>query len=562
MSVEILTLTPGETYQIEVGAPGEGGTVSSPNGGDGGATSFGGTLCVAPGGSGGGSSGGNGGNGGAGGGSGGAGNGGNGSYGGGGGAGSSSSSGGTGGTYGGDGGTSSQTGTPGQPFTDPPGRLFPFIFPANALRSASGGVGGGSGGVGGSGGKGGSSGYGGGGGYGGNGGDGDSSGGGGGGFGGNGGNGNGSGGGGGGFFANGGDGSMGNLVHPGETPGGGGGGGGSDSNGADGGGGACFIFWQKLASSPIIFGEGTVYVPGIPVTFALTNWDPDIQGTTYELVCTGYKIGDGGLQIGLPSDSSAVNTQAVVAAALTIANTKVTEPDIQDKRVGRTTVTISAVNAPDRDLVIALFGLEEAEQVEVTDSAVTGVTPPAAGETAVEEIDNEQYTGTIVWSPDLDGKKFLPATTYTATITLKAKPGYTFEGVSANFFTVAGASSDSNAADSGVVTAKFPATGTATVWNSNIPGIGKPTAGETPNYSVKETSNFTGTVSWSPAISGGVFAENTVYTATITLSAKAGFTFDGVPENFFDTAYADTVSNAANSGVVTAVYPSTGEAET
>ena len=134
-----------------------------------------------------------------------------------------------------------------------------------------------------------------------------------------------------------------------------------------------------------------------------------------------------------------------------------------------------------------------------------------------------------------------------------------FEGVSANFFTVAGASSDSNAADSGVVTAKFPVTGTATVWRSSIPGIGEPTAGETPAYSVMETSNFTGTVSWSPDISGGEFAENTVYTATITLSAKAGFTFDGVPENFFDVPYADTTTNAADSGVVTAVFPATGE---
>ena len=316
----------------------------------------------------------------------------------------------------------------------------------------------------------------------------------------------------------------------------------------------------KIALIPT--GWGTVYVPGTPVAFTLTGWDPDKQGTTYTLECVGYKIGTGGVQMGLPSDSSTVNTQAVIAAALTIVNAEVTEPDIPDKWPGRTTVTISAVAAPEEDVTIVLFGLELAEPVEVTDSAVTGVTPPAAGETAVEEIDNEQYTGTITWSPDLDGKKFLPATTYTATITLKAKPGYTFEGVSANFFTVAGASSHSNAADSGVVTAKFPATGTATVWDSNIPGIGKPTAGETPNYSVKETSNFTGTVSWSPAISGGVFAENTVYTATITLHAKSGFTFDGVPENFFDTAYADTVSNAANSGVVTAVYPSTGEAET
>jgi hypothetical protein len=47
---------------------------------------------------------------------------------------------------------------------------------------------------------------------------------------------------------------------------------------------------------------------------------------------------------------------------------------------------------------------------------------------------------------------------YTATITLTAKTGYTLTGVTANFFTVAGATSVSNSADSGVVTAVFPAT--------------------------------------------------------------------------------------------------------
>ena len=64
-------------------------------------------------------------------------------------------------------------------------------------------------------------------------------------------------------------------------------------------------------------GGGTVYVPGTPVSFALSGWDPDVQGTTYTLECIGYKIGDGGLQLGLPSDSSAVNTQAVVAGSIT-----------------------------------------------------------------------------------------------------------------------------------------------------------------------------------------------------------------------------------------------------
>ena len=52
---------------------------------------------------------------------------------------------------------------------------------------------------------------------------------------------------------------------------------------------------------------------------------------------------------------------------------------------------------------------------------------------------------------------FVANTTYTATITLKAKSGYTLTGVVADFFTVAGAASDTNAVNSCVVTVVFPA---------------------------------------------------------------------------------------------------------
>ena len=47
-------------------------------------------------------------------------------------------------------------------------------------------------------------------------------------------------------------------------------------------------------------------------------------------------------------------------------------------------------------------------------------------------------------------------TSYTATITLTAATDYTLTGVAANFFTVAGSSTDTNPVNSGVVTAVFP----------------------------------------------------------------------------------------------------------
>ena len=217
---------------------------------------------------------------------------------------------------------------------------------------------------------------------------------------------------------------------------------------------------QKLVGTLEESGGGSsAYVVGAPVLFTLTGWDTAEQGTTYTLTAEGYKIGENGVQLGLPSDSSTVNTQAVVAAALTIVNTQVVAPNKDTNTVGYTEITISAVTAPSRDLTVAIFGLVEAERVTVTEPAIGGVTAPVVGETPVTAItEGKQFTGTVTWSPDLVDGKFGPQTVYTATITLTPKAGYKLDGVAANFFTVAGATSVSNEANSGVVTAVFPAT--------------------------------------------------------------------------------------------------------
>lgn len=258
ITIAHLTLTPGQSYAVVVGAGGTGGARSTQlgnvNGTAGGSTSFGGNLCSANGGGGGFGSNGNGGSGGSGGGGAPGGSGGNGStYGGGGGSGSNGSGGGSGGTYSGAGGSNNITPPQSTKHEIDALMFFPFIFDPYNLSSENGdGAGGGYAGYGGSGGSK-TYGCGGGGGLGGNGGDGTSNpGGGGGGLGGNGGDSRGGGGGGGGFFANGGDGSeqsSGTYGQPGETPGGGGGGGRNSSGGGAGGDGGCFIFYTKVGAS-------------------------------------------------------------------------------------------------------------------------------------------------------------------------------------------------------------------------------------------------------------------------------------------------------------------------
>jgi hypothetical protein len=194
----------------------------------------------------------------------------------------------------------------------------------------------------------------------------------------------------------------------------------------------------------------------------------------------------------------------------------------------------------------------------VTTAAIGGVTAPAIGGTPVTAITaTPQYTGTVSWTPT--ATTFAAGTAYTATITLKAETGYTFDGVAANFFTVAGATTVTNAADSGVVTAVFPATGAGgtVVDIAAIGGVTAPKTGETPVTAITATAQYVGTVSWEPTVTT-TFAADTPYTATITLTAVTGYTFTGVKADFFTVAGATTVTNAADSGVVKAVFPKTG----
>jgi len=104
-----------------------------------------------------------------------------------------------------------------------------------------------------------------------------------------------------------------------------------------------------------------------------------------------------------------------------------------------------------------------------------------------------------------------------------------------------------------ITPASFPVVN-AVVDIAAIPGVTAPVVGATPVAAITATAQYTGTVAWSPA--DATFAASTVYTATITLTAKPGFTFTGVTANFFTVAGA-TATNLADSGVVTAVFPIT-----
>ena len=91
----------------------------------------------------------------------------------------------------------------------------------------------------------------------------------------------------------------------------------------------------------------------------------------------------------------------------------------------------------------------------------------------------------------------------------------------------------------------------------DISGVVVPVTGTAPVTTITETAQYKGTITWSGA--PATFAASTPYTATIVLTAKAGWTLTGVAANTFKVAGA-TATNMLSSGIVTAIFPATGVA--
>ena len=101
-----------------------------------------------------------------------------------------------------------------------------------------------------------------------------------------------------------------------------------------------------------------------------------------------------------------------------------------------------------------------------------------------------------------------------------------------------------------------------TIATGLIPGVTSPVYGAIPVSTIADTIEYTAMIAWSPA--DVTFSGSTAYTATITITPKTGYTLTGVPANFFHVAgtppLLPVVSNPANSGVVTAIFPTTAHA--
>jgi hypothetical protein len=168
-------------------------------------------------------------------------------------------------------------------------------------------------------------------------------------------------------------------------------------------------------------------------------------------------------------------------------------------------------------------------------TAIAGVTAPVTGATPATTITSTaQFTGSVYWEPS--ASNFLAANIYTATITLTPTPGYTFTGVSANFFTVVGATSVTHSANSGVITAEFPATVAAPAFtlssSSEIATVNTVSTG----FTINSTGGSISTFAISPTAPAGMSFNTSTGAFSGTPSTVAGA-----------TTYTITATNATGS---------------
>ena len=187
----------------------------------------------------------------------------------------------------------------------------------------------------------------------------------------------------------------------------------------------------------------------------------------------------------------------------------------------------------------------------------------------------------IAWSPS--HATFQPGETYVATLTLlpnrvgDAVGNYTFWSVPTGFFSHTGAIPSGveyipNPGLTNMDPSRLPATVKITFIMTpdpaidilTIAGVTAPVSGATPVTTVTETTQYTGAVTWSPALVDGKFDFGTEYTATIKLYPKLGRSTNGIGEDTFTVTGAVTTTNPAYSSAesyaeITATFAATGK---
>ncbi|MGN0636200.1 MAG: hypothetical protein ACI4I5_08260 [Acutalibacteraceae bacterium] len=189
------------------------------------------------------------------------------------------------------------------------------------------------------------------------------------------------------------------------------------------------------------------------------------------------------------------------------------------------------------------------------------VTPPAVGAVPATYCSSGTYDysgGSVTWIPK--HATFQEGVSYTAYF--QAEIDY-FDGVFANFLDVT-LNGEKASIFTGAGTKKitavhtFPAlTKPETIDTVNITGLAAPVAGATPgNAATTDTRYSVVNTMWDPE-PGSTFAENTVYSAVITLEAKSGYQFAADTVFRVGSKTATVVTRSAEEAKISYTFPAT-----
>lgn len=207
---------------------------------------------------------------------------------------------------------------------------------------------------------------------------------------------------------------------------------------------------------------------------------------------------------------------------------------------GSADVTINATTTADKES----YGIKSNKAVSILDSASVNITCKTPNSTSRSDSCNGIYSDTGV-TIETDGKITIDVSdagdeAYSygilsmSALNLTKVGGMTVKWKKASGqgapLLPSSASFDSNAYDTNVdettCTATYTPKGTATTpITGELPvTIIAPVKGGTPETTISGT-NFTGSITWIPADTGGKFAANTAYTANVELTANTGYQF-------------------------------------
>jgi hypothetical protein len=213
-------------------------------------------------------------------------------------------------------------------------------------------------------------------------------------------------------------------------------------------------------------------------------------------------------------------------------------------------------------------------QVSDLDLTLKLIAPKLYG-TPVRYFPALQYTGDVEWQ-NVNGSvphtgAFAAKTAYKATVILAAAPGYTFTGLADDSFKHAGAASVTPGTNNGTtitVTIVFAATGNPLVNDLDLTGsISRPAAGEKPPTGKFFAAQYEAEAikwrdiedpdSWDDTTQP--FGYSRQYAAEVTLKAKDGWTFDGLPPAAFFYSGASVVTGQPEDAAITVTitFPNT-----